>query len=457
MSFSSAEGRRITLAIFASLLVHALVAGFAVWRSLSEIEPFEFAEPMDLELGMTEEVQVDALPAIEEVPAPPTTPASTRPEPETPDVEAEVSDSGVVESDGAIADGGVDADVDADLDAGDASDAELDAEADAEALDASDAARLVAAAEAGVSDAAVGPPGTIALGPSRMPPGAMVAIRVDLARVRDSFFESSVRELINTIPEWQLLLEGSGVEPMDDFDRIFVATPNPMDFSKISIAGRHRHDSNWVRARAQALATLRGEPIEWTRERGIWHAPWYARDGRARIVAILGPHHFAVCRAEDLRRLLTLAEVRGSVARPDGTTQSGPDALLSMGDGEALSVEAENLAAYLRRAPAPLPTSGRAAVVMTRSNVSIRGLAIYPDDAGAEAGSAEWSALIRSIAPYVAGLTSMLRGVEFAPSGPEVGITAAMDEAQTRIVLGAIRDGFQARRERQHLPPPPAP
>lgn len=454
----------MALAVLLSLSVHALLVVGAYVSVLADVEPFEIADPTEIELGMLEDIEVAGMEPVEAVEAPPETPPTpAAPEAEDPESEgtadagpeedASIEDAGLdaddaADADAEIADAGVDADaeLDADVPDADAGDAELDA-GDASA----DAASLVASALPDGGDA--GSQRSI-YGPSRLPPGSTVAIRVDLERVRGGVFERPVRDLISTIGEWTILLEGSGVDPLADFDQIFLATPNPQQFGKIAIAGRHRHDSAWVRARAEELARLRGQTIEWRQEQGVWRAPWWSRDSawNPRIVAILGPHHFAVCREEDLPRLLTLAQYRARRPRSDGVVLTGPDALLSMSEGEALSLEASNIRAFVRGAPAPVPASGRVAVSLDAGNVGLDALASYDDAQGSEEGAAQWGVLVRRFGPLI-GLQRATASLRFTPEAENVTITGSLDEAEARMLLGAMRDLFAARRERQELPP----
>lgn len=463
----------MAIALLVSLSMHGLLAGALVIQMIAATPPFEFNDTeVEVELGMMEAVEVEGTATIEEVAPPPETPKPPTPAEDEQEAEGEgePADAAVVDAaaDAEIADAGVDADASPDTDAGDAAldasdaDAGVDANvADANVADAGqdgdvpdaavDAAVLLANADAGRTGNAT----RTVDGPSRLPPGQMIALRFDITRLRGGYYDASVRRLIATIGEWTILLEGSGVQPIDDFEQIFMATPTPLDFSRIAIVGRHRHDPEWVRARAAEIAALRGQTIEWRNEQGVWRAPWYARDGQARVVAILGPHHFAVCREEDLPRLLMLAEYRAR-SRQGGVVLSGPDSLLSMGPNEALSIEAQNIGAYIRRAPAALPRVGRLAIVLDDSQVGVEGLATYEDADAAETGAGEWRDLADRYASIVPRpLARLLEGIEMTPEEESVRLRARMDEAQARIVLGAVQQLFAIRREQQRLPPVP--
>jgi hypothetical protein len=74
---------------------------------------------------------------------------------------------------------------------------------------------------------------------SALPPGAQIAVRVDMQRIRASPIAEDVRGLLAAIPDWKALLDGSGIDPVDDIDRLLLATPN-LQRSRVVIAGRYR-------------------------------------------------------------------------------------------------------------------------------------------------------------------------------------------------------------------------
>jgi hypothetical protein len=281
------------------LLVSCLLhAGFS-WLVAVVFRPpalgIEFQVPIDVELGLSEELAAAPLPA----PAPP-------PEPEASAANPTVAGEGEVKKpkpkpkpkpeqpkvahDGGVADGG-----------------ELLADPNA-------------------------PPG------SRLPPGAQIAVRVDMARIRTSPIAADIRGLLAAIPDWQALLDGSGIDPVDQLDRLLIATPN-LQRAKVVIAGRFVGEPRMVDEAVQHMAEAHGGQARWHQlPGGIRVAPWLNADETPREIAVVGPSHFTISRPEDLERVLAIAAARAQHHRDAGEPAQPADALLSMEAGEGLSL-----------------------------------------------------------------------------------------------------------------------
>ncbi|MFW2388880.1 MAG: hypothetical protein ACN4G0_11120 [Polyangiales bacterium] len=185
-------------------------------------------------------------------------------------------------------------------------------------------------------------------GESRIPPGAQLALRVDLKRVRESPLASDVTSFLRGVPDWQLLLDGSGIDPVADLDRLLVATPN-LQRSKLVLAGLHRREPDFARKSVKRLARSRGKKARWQQRYGVPIAPWYNLDRTPRTIAILSTRHFSITRRQDLQRVIAMAEERElRDAEKEGLlVAKGPDALLSMGPEEAISLEVEGLHRFI--------------------------------------------------------------------------------------------------------------
>ena len=95
-----------------------------------------------------------------------------------------------------------------------------------------------------------------------------------MKRVRESPLGPDVTSFLRGVPDWQLLLEGSGIDPVSDLDRLLVATPN-LQRSKLVLAGQHPPSETFV---AQERQTTRA----------------VARQGRALATALRGAHRALV-------------------------------------------------------------------------------------------------------------------------------------------------------------------
>jgi hypothetical protein len=305
------EAFSTTFGLVASAVVH--VAAFAYIASATAPFDFDFelTLPAEVEFGLTDGMAVAAAPASPQT-AGGTTPSATPAAGQADqDGDRQSIDAGVPVDAGT--DAGSDAGSDTDTDAG--SDTDTDAGTDAGSDTDTDTDSVPVAAP------------TIT-GPSRIPAGAQLALRVDMKRVRESPLAADVTSFLQGVPDWQLLLDGSGIDPVADLDRLLVATPN-LQRSRLALAGRHRHDESFARASVQRLARSQGRTARWQRRYGVAIAPWHNRDETPRTIALLSARHFSITRRQDLERILAM------------TKAHGPDALLSMGPNEVISLEIE--------------------------------------------------------------------------------------------------------------------
>lgn len=408
---------------------------------------FELTFPVEVELGLTDATEVAAAAAA----APPesteasgaTDPASSASGPRT--------DAGVAfdaaTSDGGAPDAGVDAGRRRRRDAG------------------VDAPPPLLASEDGTG--AGGPDGTGTSPVAFLPAGAQVALRVDLDRVRASEVRPEVEALLAALPDWEALLSGSGVEPVRDFSRVLVATPN-FDRRRIVVAGRLVDGARPPREVAREMAAAHGERLEWGETSGVPTARWVTPDGAPRRVALIGPRHFVVASDEDLEAVLAIATARTAAApdvAPEGAEPPEPpvdaaDALLSMVEGEALSLEIEGARRFVGRSPCPIPLRGRLALAETVTDADSAPtgvrleLVAHFDDEG-EAARADrcylrYVGLGRALFPP---LTPLLSRLETSTEDAALTLTSSMTFAEVRTLLSFITERFAARR----AAPPPDP
>lgn len=407
----------LSVAVALSLLLHAALA----FVSLVVLRPpeldIEFELPMDVELGTAEAIGAAEVPP----PSPSEPAASAKP--------------------GAAGPGAGDASI---LDAGVAHDAgNVDAAAsDAAVADAGpnkprqrDAGEAVASLSSDAGAAA------------RLPPGAQIALRVDMARIRKSPVAAEVRSLLAAIPDWKALLDGSGIDPIEQVDRLLIATPN-LQRDKIVLAGRYLGGEQVVRDAVQRLATSKGVAAEWRRQGTVQVAPWANADQTERVIALVGPEHFTISRAEDLPRVLAIAAARAErgkkgVRKP--AQQHPADALLSMDDGEGMSLEVEGAAQFVRRGRRGIPERLRlSAIERAGERLDVLGTFTYVDGATAEDARDYWVALRDRYASNtlvsLLGLSAPLSGATVERADSELRIKLTLTADQVRLILGYVRE-----------------
>jgi hypothetical protein len=412
--------RLLGLMLAVSIALHLVVG----WVGSVVLEApslgIEFELPMDVELGLSEEVAAVAPPPAPEPPAPPPpTPTAPGDKPGKRRTEDAGSEP---EADAGVADAGPEQ-------------ARDGGESDA-------AAPLLADGDAA--------PGT------RVPPGAQIAVRVDMARLRASPVATDVRALLAAIPDWQALLDGSGIDPVDQLDRLLIATPN-LQRSKVVIAGRFVGAPSLVDDAVRRMAEARGVEARWRkRDQGVRVATWANADETPRVIAVVGPAHFTISRDEDLNRVLAIAAAR-AVEQADGgaPTVHPADALLSMEDGEGLSLEVDGVENFIRKARRGVPTKLRlSAVEVPGPRVELRGRLAFADVEKAADALRFWSGVRDSYARnglvVLLGLSEPLRSGTLELVGTELRLKAQLSPEQTRLILGYVRELLTP-------PAPPAP
>lgn len=412
----------------ASSTAFGLVASFAVHLALfvylsgvtsSYDFDFELVLPAEVEFGVTEEVTIDEV----AFPSPATRRAAGKRATEpSDDLTEPLVDAGVRET----PDAGPDTDVGTE-----------DEERSEERASPSPEADSMAVASSTIT------------GPSRIPPGAQLALRIDMKRIRESPLGPDVTKFLRAVPDWQALLSGSGIEPVSDLDRLLVATPN-LERSKLVLAGKHRRGPGFTRDSVQKLARSRGKSVRWQRRFGVPTAAWYNRDETRRTIAVLSSSHFSITRRQDLPRVLALMKAREDRnAEQEGlVAATGPDALLSMGPEEAISLEIEGVHRFVIGNVKHVPTRLRVAVRETGPDeATVVARAIYDSHQDAVRAADYW----RKVATFysqqlfmtLAGFGKTIRQMQIAPQGNRVEVSFKLNADQIRFILSYAEGRLQ--------------
>ena len=286
-------------------------------------------------------------------------------------------------------------------------------------------------------------------GPSRLPPGAQLALRIDLERVRKSPLGPDVTQFLRAVPDWKLLLDGSGIDPVADLDRLLVATPN-LERAKLVLAGKHRRDQTFATKSVSRLARSRGKSVRWQSRFGVPTARWHNRDRTPRTIALLSDHHFSISRGQDLERVLALAQTRElrDAEREGLVVARGPDALLSMGPEEALSLEVEGVHNFVLGSVEHVPVRLRVAVSETGPNeATVRALATYRTAEEAEAAAEYWRRVAKfyseQLIMSLAGFGKTLRRMDLEVDAERVSVGFKLNADQIRFILSYAEGRLQ--------------
>lgn len=464
---------RVGVASALSVAVHLAILAYVSWYADTPDLGFEITLPAEVEFGLTEGATVQG--GMTAAPTPATPPGGEN-------AAAKSRGQGL---DGGIADASV---ADASVDAGrrrrrrDAGTTDggvgeggrpVDALGVASAIvDAGvrDGAAQIAAAGGGPGEAGAGATGS---DETRLPAGAQIALRIDMARIRRSPLAPDVRAFLAAIPDWQAVLGGSEIRPVDDLDRVLIASPN-MQRSRMLLAGRYEGDVARVRDVVARMAKNRGVDAPWRdlggENSGIQVAPWPNEDETERTIALVGPRHFTITRPEDLPRMLAVARARAERNAGEGRQAGepdpplGPDALVEMEEGEALSLEIEGARRFVRGRNASdvsgIPTRMHISVremdpSNPRARVAVEARGWYETPQQASEARELWNQARESYArsPWVAlaGMSAPLRSGTIEAEGNVIRFRTQLGPQQLRLVLAYLQGAMQqqARRERE--------
>lgn len=438
--------RAARLGWIASALGHAGAIALVYFEVAPPNPGFELAIPSTLELGLTEAVAVEAA-AFD----PPSEPPSPAPSTEsTPSSEPSMP---------------------RDLDAGVARDAAASAEDAprrrrrdaASSNDATSTAPVSATEDAGAVRSPV----------AFLPAGGQIALRIDVDRIRTSPVRASAEALLAAIPDWQALIGESGIEPVRDLSRVLVATAD-LQRSSLVVAGRLSDEAPPPEVVVERMLAASGAMPSWDIEHEVRTTDWPTPDATARRVAILGARHFVIARAGDLERVLNLARARTSERSREadrGSTVHAAEALVSLPEGAAISLEVEGARHYVRRSPCPVPSrfSLRADERDDVAQVSLR--AFFPSADESEEARACFETLRDRYAanPLVAfmGMATVLGALEIETDGAALLARTRLTYPQIRRILDSIRNLLRrapadaapgsGSSEVAPLPPPPPP
>ena len=418
----------------ASVAIHLLIYFVVKTTTTMPNFEFEFELPAEVEFGLTEEMLVAA--TSEEITPDPS-------EQDTPSSEEENAE----ETANNVSDGGI-----SDTQSVDGGYRTNDAGIDSSTIDAAIASDS-ATEDSGSSDAGVDASSSLPEDIARLPPGAQLALRMDMQRIRDSALAPDVQQLLQAIPDWQLILDGSGIDPINDLEKLLIASPN-LQRSRMVLAGRHAHGQEnghaYIREVVRRFGETRNVPIRWRTRHGVPTARWPNRDETQRVIAIVGPQHFSITRSQDLRRLLSIGRAR-EARGDDDESENVADALLSMGEGDALTLEVEGAREFLQMGdPSLIPTRLRLAIRQEEQRVHLRGFAIYDSPTQANDASSYWeerrARYASNTVVQLVGMSSVLRSAVLEVDDSTLRFNSTLTFSQVRVLLGFLEGQIGRRR-----------
>jgi hypothetical protein len=296
------------------------------------------------------------------------------------------------------------------------------------------------------------------------PAGAQIALRVNLARVRDSELAPDVRGLLEDIPDWRLILGGSGLDALRDLERLYIASPD-LKRANLVIAGQYSGDDDLPRRVVASLAEAQGTQATWRKRGTIAVAPWANADDTPRVLALIGPQQFAITRPDDLPRVLAVARALATraadAAHAPETSEADGDALLGLKEDQTLGVSVEGAKLFARGNIKGIPDRLELSVRQTDTGLDVQIEGSYPDDDAARQARDYWKRVVERYAhhPLVAlvGMREPLANLVLEPDAQRVTAHTTVSVQQARVLLGFLRGAIAQPAAAAHDQPPAEP
>lgn len=284
------------------------------------------------------------------------------------------------------------------------------------------------------------------------PAGATIALNVDLQRIRNTALLLETEALLDIIPEWQALLAGSGIEPMRDLQRVFVASPT-LERGSVVIAADHQLPHDRVVGAVTQLAREQGKHAAFAAQGGFEVADWRNRGPTERSIALTGAHQFTITRTSDLARVLQVADSLGEIRKGQGVSNAELDrhgGLLAMEEREAVALWVEGAHKYLRSDSPAVPESLRISLFpLDQFNTELRVRAQYRSAEAAAQAQAALAGLQHELSDHprvmFLGLKSAVDKAEVEPLGAALRIHVKLTLHQTRHLMGYVTRALKPR------------
>jgi hypothetical protein len=217
------------------------------------------------------------------------------------------------------------------------------------------------------------------------------------------------------------------------------------------MAGRYRGDDALPRTAAENLARARGKELHWQTTPGsIPVVNWENDDSTERVLALFGPKLFSITRADDLPRVLSIAQALAQRRRP-AKGESAAEALLAMDAGQLVTFTAENAKLFARGATENVPDRlVIAAYAPEGRTIRVTGEAAFANEAQAERANEFWDSMrqryLRSPLLAMLGVSGILERSTLARKGASLELESKLQLDEVRLILRFVRDSLANRR-----------
>lgn len=285
------------------------------------------------------------------------------------------------------------------------------------------------------------------------PPGAVLGLHLDMDRIRNSPLVLEIDALLHILPEWPKLLAGSGLNPLADFSRLFVAAPN-LKRSHVVMSARARRGSAAMRQAAQRLGAAQHTSVRFVPQNTLSVAPWPNRGPTKRMLALLPQGQFVIARPPDVDRVMAVAAAiaKRHARQPGMERLPGPASLLAMYKDEAAALSLEGTHHFVRdRVPWLSPALRISLTPIDEFYVGLRAIGYYDRAARAAAALRQLRQLREGLVDHprirYLGLRSAVAEADLNATGDTIDVRLRLTLHQTRYLIAYLRDTLaQSRR-----------
>jgi len=282
--------------------------------------------------------------------------------------------------------------------------------------------------------------------------GAILALNVDVERVKNSALLLETGALFEIIPEWQALLAGSGLDPVRDFRRVFVAAPSA-DRAALVVSAQHALPRARIDSAVAALAAERGSPTAFQPQAGVSVAAWRNRGPTARVIALTAPDQLVITRDAELTRVLSVERALGAARKQQGFDAAEVDArggLLAMQPEEAVALWVEGVSRYVSSAALGVPDSVRLSIFRAdQFHTELRVAGNYRSASAAAEALQAMESLRQELSDHprvvFLGLKSAMDTARIEQAANSLRLSVRLTLHQTRYLLGFVSRALRPR------------
>jgi len=283
-------------------------------------------------------------------------------------------------------------------------------------------------------------------------PGAVIGLHANLDAIRQNSLLLEFNAVLGVIPEWQKLLAGSGIDPLQSFSRVFVATPN-LERASLVVSARFVGGEAFVDQAVQTMARARGRSAQFRSERGLRIAPWLNQGPTQRVVGLVAPDQLVIARPDDVGRVLSVsaALAQRQAKQPQMEPATGPAALLAMYEGEDAALSVEGARAFVVGDSSYVPQALRISLRhLDEFHAEVRVFGYYESAARAKSSVEAIDKLRRALAEHpkvmFLGLRSALDEATLSQQGDTLVLKASVTLHQLRYMMAFVQRALAMRR-----------